>query len=73
MGATAYITDAAYAGRPVVMVDGYRYYVVSRHKTRFNATGVLRKLDWKGRVRKVGKWWMVLQGLPKKYQNGRLL
>jgi hypothetical protein len=72
MPSTAYLTDELYAGSPVVIIDGYRYCIVSKHKTQFNAHRQLRKLDYKGRMRKVGKWWMILQGLPKKYQNGRL-
>lgn len=70
---TAYLTDEHYAGRPVAVVDGYKHYVVSKHKTQFNAHRQIRRLDYKGKIRKIGKWWMVLQILPKKFQNGRLL
>jgi hypothetical protein len=68
-----YLTDEHYAGLPVVVVDGYKHYVVSRHKTWFNARRKLWQLDYGGQIRKVGKWWMILHGLPKKFQNGRLL
>jgi len=62
------LTSEKYNGRPVVLVDGYKYYFVSRHKTNFNACRQHRRLDYKGKIRKVGKWWVILQGLPGKYQ-----
>ena len=70
---TAYLTDEHYAGRPVVIVNGYKYYVVSKHRTSFNARRQSRRLDYKGKIRKIGNWWVILQGLPRQYQNGRLL
>ena len=73
MTITAYLTAWKYGGRPVVMMDGYKYYVVSKHKTQFNARRQLRRLDNPAKIRKIGKWWMILQALPRQYQNGRLL
>jgi len=73
MPATAYLTAETYAGHPVVVDNGYKYYVVSKHKTNFNARRQLRRLDNPAKIRKIGKWWMIIQGLPRQYQNGRLL
>ena len=72
-GSTAYLTAEAYAGRLVVIDNGYKYYVVSKHKTQFNASRQLRRLDSLAKVRKIGKWWMILHALPRQFQNGRLL
>lgn len=68
---TTTLTHEKYGGRPVVRVDGYLYYIVSKHKTQFNARRQHRKLDFRGKIRKVGNWWMILQGLPKDFQEKR--
>ena len=75
MPTTAHLTNEKYAGHDVVVASGYKYYVVSKHKTQFNARRKFGRLDFPktAKIRKVGKWWMVLQGLPRQYQNGRLL
>ena len=72
MPATVYLTAETYASHPVAMLNGYKYYVVSRHKTWFNARRRFRQMAYRGKIRKMGKWWMILQALPKKSQNGRL-
>jgi hypothetical protein len=69
---TAYLTNEKYGGRPVVSANGYKYYVVSKHRTQFNAHRASRRLDNPSRILKIGTWWMILQTLPKKFQNGRM-
>lgn len=68
---SAILANETYGGHPVVLVDGYKYHVLSKHKTSFNARRQHRRLDYKGKIRKVGNWWMILLGLPGKYQVKR--
>lgn len=51
---SAVLTNETYGGHPVVLVDGCKYYVLSKHKTNFNARRQLRRLDYKGKIRKMG-------------------
>ena len=67
----AVLTHEKYNSRPVVLVDGYRYYMVSKHKTEANARRQLQRMDYKGKLRRVGDWWMILQGLPAQFQVKR--
>jgi len=59
-----------YGGRSVVVIRGHKYYVLSRHRTKFNAKRQVRRSDFPrtAKVRKVGKWWALVQLLPKQYQ-----
>ena len=70
--ASAILANEKYGGRPVVLVNGYRYYVVSKHKTNFNARRRLSQLrrlgSYRGGVYKVGNWWMIIQVLPGQFQ-----
>ena len=66
--ASAILANEKYGGRPVVLVNGYRYYVVSKHKTNFNARRQFRRLGYRGKIHKVGNWWMIIRGLPMQFQ-----
>lgn len=59
-----------YGGRTVVVIRGRKYYVLSRHRTKFNADRQLKRKRYPfAKIRKVGKWWAIVQLLPKRYQG----
>lgn len=68
-----HLTHEKYGGRPVVIINGYKYYVISKHRTKFNANRQLRKLDYPAKVRKADKWWVIVRALPKQFQEKRRL
>jgi len=52
----------------VVISRGHKYYVLSKHRTKFNARRQLKRIDLPAKILKVGDWWVVAQGLPRQYQ-----